>query len=330
MKKLLLFLFVFSLIFTIVPVTMAKETTNTAYVDVAAATLWVEPGLARDLDQPSVSNPVDLWKWTRSMTYEEKLWLVGNLETQALLGNKVTIIERKDDWVKVVVHGQGTPRDERGYPGWMPANQLVYNQQFAKMENKPFVMVTATTAWLYETPSLSKQKMEISMNTRLPYITQTPTAYLVLLPNGTKAWIKKSDAKKYNSIKDIPQPTGEDIVQTAKQFLGLPYLWAGTSGFGFDCSGFTLTVFQLHGISIPRDSGPQSQSGVPVAKEELQKGDLLFFAYDEGKGRVHHVAIYIGDGMMIHSPNTARSVEIIPMDTPGYAEEYAGARRYLP
>ena len=67
-----------------------------------------------------------------------------------------------------------------------------------------------------------------------------------------------------------------------------------------------------------------------LPEENLQKGDLIFFAHDQGKGSVHHVAMYIGDGNMIHSPRAERSVEIIPLNTPGYIEEYAGARRYLP
>ena len=58
---------------------------------------------------------------------------------------------------------------------------------------------------------------------------------------------------------------------------------AGTSGFGFDCSGFTHTIYKSHGITIPRDSGPQSRAGVAVDKENLQKGDLIFFAHDQGK-----------------------------------------------
>ncbi len=65
-------------------------------------------------------------------------------------------------------------------------------------------------------------------------------------------------------------------------------------------------------------------------KNIYKKGDLIFFAYDQGKGSVHHVGMYIGDGNMIHSPRAERSVEIIPLNTPGYIEEYAGARRYLP
>lgn len=305
------------------------EKNKTAYIDVAVATLWTEPDIARPIDQPSTTNPVDLWKWTRSMTLDDKLWLVGNLETQALLGNKVTIDEQKGDWVKVVVHGQPTPRDPRGYPGWMPVKQLTYNKLFAAKENGPFVLVTKPTAWLYKNPSMKETWMEISYNTRLPLMAVTPKAYAVLLPNGKLGWVKKSDGKVYKSVKDIPKPKGEDLVRTAKMFLNLPYLWAGTSGFGFDCSGFTFTVYQSHGITIPRDSGPQSTAGKPVDPKDLQPGDLLFYAYNNGKGKVHHVSMYIGNGMMIHSPNSARTVEIIPVDTPGYKEEFAGARRYL-
>ncbi|RAL21907.1 peptidase P60 [Thermoflavimicrobium daqui] len=302
---------------------------ETAYIDVAAATVWTEPNIARPIDEPSTTNPVDLWKWTRSMNLDDKLWLVGNLETQALLGNKVTIDERKGDWVKVVVHGQPTPRDSRGYPGWMPARQLTYNKQFALKEKGPFVLVTQTTANLYKKPNFKDTWMEISYNTRLPLVAVTSKAYSVLLPNGKIGWIKKGDGKEYRSVKDIPKPKGEDLVKTAKKFLNLPYLWAGTSGFGFDCSGFTFTVHQSHGITIPRDSGPQSQSGKPVDPKDLKPGDLLFYAYNNGKGRVHHVSMYIGNGMMIHSPNSAKTVEIIPVDTPGYKEEFAGARRYV-
>ena len=96
-----------------------------------------------------------------------------------------------------------------------------------------------------------------------------------------------------------------------------------------------LIALDLHIQFINRTVLPfreilQSRNGVAVDKEHLQKGDLIFFAHDQGKGSVHHVAMYIGDGNMIHSPRAERSVEIIPLNTPGYIEEYAGARRYLP
>lgn len=301
----------------------------TAYVDVAAATLWTKPAQARTLDAPSLSNPVDLRKWTTSMTYDEKLWLVGPLETQALYGNKVTITEEQGDWVKVAVDGQPTPRLAQGYPGWMPKSQLVYDKKFANAEQKPFALIKNPTAWIYKGSSLKHKDMELSYNTRLPIAKVKDRAIGVLTPEGKTRYINRKDVKVYVSDESIPTPTGDDLVNEGKKFLGLPYLWAGTSGFGFDCSGFTHTIYKAAGITIPRDSGPQSRAGTPVAKENLQKGDLLFFAYNSGTGSVHHVGMYIGDGMMIHSPNTASTVRIDKI-AGIYAEEFSGARRYLP
>lgn len=305
---------------------------NSAYIDVSVATLWTAPNILRPVDFPSATNPVDMRKWTSSMTLEEQLQLSddGMLETQALYGNKVTILERNGDWVKVAVEGQPTPRNELGYPGWMPVHQLTYNKKFARSEQKPFVMVESPTTFLYQNASLKKKGMEISFNTRLPYVSETKKAFKVLQPNGKYAWISKSDSHFYQSEKAIPKPTGEELVNTGKKFLGLHYLWAGMSGFGFDCSGFTFTIYQSHGITIPRDSSVQAQYGQSVPLNELQPGDLLFFAYDEGKGKVHHVAMYAGNGMMIHSPNSKKNVEIIPVHTPGYYEELSGAKRYIP
>ena len=322
-------LFIFSSL-SVVKAEEKKE--NIAFIDVAAATLWTGPNLLRPIDAPSATNPVDLWKWTKSMTLDEKLWLTNanKLETQALLGQEVTVVEEQGEWVKVVVHGQPTPRNDEGYPGWMPAKQLTYTQEFADKKNQPFVLITKPTAILYINPSDQNKSLEVSYNTRLPLLSEDAISYRVLLPNGQKAWLRKKDGTVYAAQNEIPVPTGDDLVNTGKQFLGLAYIWAGTSGFGFDCSGFTHTIYKSHGITIPRDSGPQSKAGIAVDKENLQKGDLIFFAHNQGKGSVHHVGMYIGDGKMIHSPKAERAVEIIPVDTPGYIEEYAGARRYLP
>ena len=171
--------------------------------------------------------------------------------------------------------------------------------------------------------------MEISFNTRLPVIKETKNALLVLTPSDGAKWLDQKAASIYKSEKDIPTPTGQDLYKTAKQFLGLPYLWAGMSGFGFDCSGFTHSIYKAHGITIPRDSSVQATHGLPVERENLSVGDLVFFAYNEGKGRVHHVGMYIGDGKMIHSPNSSTHVRIDDIETSGYGHEYAGARRYL-
>ncbi|MBA4536369.1 C40 family peptidase [Bacillus aquiflavi] len=317
------------ILFVVSPNISYATSEKTAYIDVVAATIWAEPNIAREIDQPSVTNPVDLWKWTTSMTLDDKLWLVGKLETQALYGEKVYILEEKGDWVKVAVEGQPTPRHDKGYPGWMPKNQLTTNKTFDKLSQHRFAMVSANTAWLYHDKHMKKPFMEISFNTKLPVIIELKGTLLVATPNNGFKWLSANDVNVYQSIKDIPAPTQDSLVETAKQFIGLPYLWAGTSGFGFDCSGFTHNVYKHHGITIPRDSSVQAVHGTPVEKENLQKGDLLFFAYNEGKGRVHHVGMYIGDGKMIHSPNSSSSVEIIDVWSSGYAIEFSGARRYL-
>jgi cell wall-associated NlpC family hydrolase len=88
------------------------------------------------------------------------------------------------------------------------------------------------------------------------------------------------------------------VVQTAAAYMGIPYTWGGSKpSTGMDCSGLTRYVFKQHGIVLPHYSGYQAQMGVPVALADIQPGDLLAFGFP-----VHHVGIYIGDGLFIHTP----------------------------
>ena len=80
---------------------------------------------------------------------------------------------------------------------------------------------------------------------------------------------------------------------------------------------------------IPRDSFYQATGGKAVAKKDLQPGDLVFFAYNNGKGKVYHVGLYIGNGQMLHAPHYASKVKIEPLNQGVYKKNYSGARRYL-
>jgi cell wall-associated NlpC family hydrolase len=105
------------------------------------------------------------------------------------------------------------------------------------------------------------------------------------------------------------------------RYLGVPYVWGGASPSGFDCSGLVAYVYAQVGVSLPHYTGAQYAVGVPVSKDQLEPGDLVFF---NGLG---HVGIYIGGGQMIHAPHTGDVVKISNINSGWYAATYVGARR---
>ncbi|WMC92954.1 C40 family peptidase [Kineothrix sp. MB12-C1] len=107
-----------------------------------------------------------------------------------------------------------------------------------------------------------------------------------------------------------------DLCQYAKQFVGNPYVWGGTSlTKGADCSGFVLSVFKNFGISLPRNSGSQAGAGTKITMSQAQPGDLIFYAKG---GNINHVAIYIGGGQVVHasSPKTGIKISTYNYRTP--------------
>ncbi|HET7579242.1 MAG TPA: C40 family peptidase [Bacillales bacterium] len=293
-------------------------------VNVPVATLWTSPEAPRPLDEPVLGNPIELDAWLEKMTYEERLALCDDnlVQSQALYGTAVEVLEEKGDWAEVIILDQPSKKDGRGYPGWMPRKQL---QESDLMESTgPVAVVNQPKAFLYD--ASGKKVLEISYQTRLPLVEENETWVKVKTPDGTGN-LKRADVilERPNERKSI---SGADIIQSGEQFLGLPYLWGGMSGFGYDCSGFAYMMHRSVGLIIPRDAGDQAHSGKWVEADERVPGDLMFFAYEKGKGALHHVAIYYGDGKMMHAPNTGKSVEIISMAGTIYEEEYWGARRY--
>ena len=122
---------------------------------------------------------------------------------------------------------------------------------------------------------------------------------------------------------NAPPTQYSGVVGIAMQYLGVPYVWGGSTPSGFDCSGFVMYVYAQMGVSLPHYTGAQWGVGVPVAESDLQPGDLVFF---DGLG---HVGIYIGGGEFIHSPHTGDVVRIDSLSEGWYASTYDGARRIV-
>ncbi|SPF47478.1 Cell wall-associated hydrolase, invasion-associated protein [Candidatus Desulfosporosinus infrequens] len=145
-------------------------------------------------------------------------------------------------------------------------------------------------------------------------------------PQTQKALYKLSKShRSYKSHKSQSlHRNSTQIIRTAETFLGVPYVWGGTTPAGFDCSGFTRYVFARQGIKLPRLSVSQSRVGTPVAFYNLIPNDLVFFNLESGT-RVSHVGIYIGNGKFI-SATCHKGIAIYGF-SPYWAKGYLGARR---
>jgi cell wall-associated NlpC family hydrolase len=302
------------------------------YVAVNVATVWTNPTKPRPVDHPALTNPAHPVQWLRAMTPEQSgdLSASNRTQTQALYGAPVLVLAQQGGWSQVVVPRQPTPRDARGYPGWIPTVQLTRNPTYgATAAQRPFALVNRGIATgLFSDRALKHRVLTLSMNTRLPVVRRTLHAVQVATPDRGREWLPRSRASVYRSERDIPRPTGLDLVRTAKTFLHQPYLWGGRSSFGLDCSGLTGTVYQVHGITIPRDSGPQAKDprARRVAATNLRPGDLLFYSHSTSADDIYHVAMYVGHGQMIEAYDHLTPVRITAARL---GTNYWGAVRYL-
>ncbi len=157
----------------------------------------------------------------------------------------------------------------------------------------------------------------------------------VHLTDGRAGYVKSSHLEDFSKWVSKAAPTQENIVATAEKFLGWPYVWGGTSIKGIDCSGLSKTCYFLNGYVLRRDASQQVKTGDAVnidewlkgnytrdALKNLRPGDLLFFgrrATANSKERITHVAIYIGDGKIIHSSNVVRKNTLLPNEDNYYS-----------
>ena len=253
--------------------------------------------------------------------------------SQAIYGSNVTLLVARGEWSRIQTSDH--------YKGWVPSRHIrivLTGDGYATAG--PTVQVESLFANIYSEPDVTRHKpvITIPFETKLEVTQDDPNAAAgpktkskqniegwlqVRLPGKTNAWIQASDV-----VSDPKPLTIAESIELAKRFIGLPYLWGGRSSFGFDCSGFTQMILHERGLDMPRDADRQAAwSGVvPVERNDLQPGDLLFFG--SSLKNISHTGMYIGDGQFIHdSTNGHPVVQISRLDDQPWTKLLVACRR---
>ncbi|RYM06300.1 NlpC/P60 family protein [Sporolactobacillus sp. THM7-7] len=290
---------------------------------VPVVTVWSDPDAVRPVDAPAVGDRADLASWISGMTREENIALCDEkrVQTQVLFGDELFVDSVHGHWAKIVVPAQASAKDTRGYPGWVPIGQLADGTPRSS-ESREKVMVQSKQATFFN--GQKDQIFDLSFATFLPLVDEGEEEIKADSPVG-EGFVRRKDVIFPNRH---PSGNGKDVVRNAERFLGLTYLWGGMSAYGYDCSGFSYSMLRAAGYTIPRDAADQSRNGKAIAPKEMMPGDLLFFAYEEGKGAVHHVGICAGGGEMIHSPTPGKKISLTVIRGTIFEKELCAVRRY--
>ncbi len=251
--------------------------------------------------------------------------------SQAIYGNNVTLLVSRGEWSRIQTADQ--------YKGWVPSRHIrIVLSGAGYATSGPTVQVTSLFANIYAEPDITKHKPVITVpfETKLEVASDDTDAKQpdksqaaaegwvhVGLPGKTNAWIQAGDIATETKTLSIPES-----IELAKRFLGFPYLWGGTSSFGFDCSGFTQMLMRERGVIMPRDADKQAawKGVVPVDRKDLQAGDLLFFG--SSAKDITHTGYYIGDGQFIHDTTNGHPiVQISKLDDDPWTRLLVACRR---
>jgi len=248
----------------------------------------------------------------------------SELVDQPHMGENVRVLGEDGDWRYI----QGPDQ----YFGWVPVDHLDvlsgYGEAFvvavllASIRDAPrsnaMVVARLPTGTLIRPMFTSIQQPDGSSR-RIAY--EHPPAWReTRLGRGRSGYVAETDLVE---IEQLPHryPTADDYLKTAESFIGVPYLWGGTTALGLDCSGFVQQVYRLNGVALPRDADQQAVLGRKV--EEARAGDLMFFGADS----VTHVALATSATEFIHAPMKGGVVEHNRL---GPERNLRGIRRYLP
>ena len=261
----------------------------------------------------------------------------AEMGTQALMGTPVKVLGRDDSyWVKIE-----TPDGSKAWVNDMAIVPIDQERLDAWKDSKR-VIVTHYYSFFLDAPRPDANHVSDAVWGDIAEFAGTSGNYTkVKLPTGKEAFVPSADVTDLRTWVDsreavIPADAAAErvekaralILETAKKFLGVPYLWAGTSIKGVDCSGFSKTVYFLNGYMLLRNASQQCKTGEAVDVSEgldnLQPADLVFFgreAMEDKPERITHVAIYMGDGKIIHASQLVRINSLIEGEPDYYARK---------
>src|ERR1035437_1614599 len=263
----------------------------------------------------------------------------AEMGTQVLMGNVVRVWKPSTN----AVFRWYLTQSGDGYVSWLEKGTFVLcnREQVESWNRGPLLIVTACEDLIREQPQADAQPVsDVVLCDLVRKTGEEGDWYKVELPDRRTGYLPKKAATDFDTWKAARQPTGENIERTARRFIGRPYFWGCNSPKGFDCSGFSKTVFYINGIDLLRDSGQQAHQGVEVPLDgdlsQLKKGDLLFFGRRPRRGgpeKVVHVGIYLGDKLFIHSSELVHISSLdpnSPIRDDNRIQTLLRARRVLP
>ncbi len=203
----------------------------------------------------------------------------AELATQSILGTPIKILKKGEDGYYLVQ----TPDN---YISWLDDDGFTFmtEDQLSEWISSPKIIYTKEYGFSYSDADVNSQTVsDLVAGNLLKIMGEDSDFYLVNYPDGRVAYIKKDEAKLFNEWYNALNPNGETILKTAYRFMGIPYLWGGTSTKGMDCSGFTKTVYYLNGIILQRDASQQVNTGELVDTKDGWQNlkPAIFFSSDE-------------------------------------------------
>lgn len=276
-----------------------------------------------------------------------------NLRTEASTSAKVIARLKKGAVVKVTSNfGNWCKVSYDGIAGWvhkdflsfgkMPAANEVPKQQVAIASAT--IVVTANILNVRSEPNTSaKVVAKLEKGKTVTAVAHSGNWYKIKTAKGITGWaskeylsLQKTQSSKGSRIASRSAAAaresskGDNIAAYAKKFLGVPYLWGGTTPKGFDCSGFVYYVYKHFGIKMNRIAAEQARQGRTIKKSELRPGDLMFFdTVGRNNGQITHVGIYIGGGKFIHASNPKSDVKITDVSDSFYSSGYIKSARVI-